>query len=315
MSNPGRGLCRRWGGAVALVAALALVIPAHAVAGESYPVSAGSLVFGVTSGTHGYRIRFSEWERSDRRHFKVIADGHDATVTYAVPAGGAPADGVVANLGRRGRFDLRVMPVGKVHRLRLPRACEGRPGRWQDAYLVGTASFRGERGYTEAHVRRIPVVTESWPGFRCHDFEGGQLRGPSRRAQVFAQRLGVSFGAVLYPPHSTPADQRATFRASLNAVGGRVRISREVRVAAPEASFTFPGGPLLPEVVTVEPPQPFSGSASFTRSPESTFAWSGDLSVEFPGMDRIPLAGPGFAAGVCAIDDCVRQELERERPR
>ncbi|HET7508324.1 MAG TPA: hypothetical protein VFJ53_08205, partial [Solirubrobacterales bacterium] len=91
-------------------------------------------------------------------------------------------------------------------------------------------------------------------------------------------------------------------------------ISREVKVGATESTFVFPGGPKLPEEVTVEPPKPFAGSAAFTRTPESTFSWSGDLSVEFPGMNPVRLAGPGFGAGVCAVDGCVSQEPEPEPP-
>jgi hypothetical protein len=297
------------------VVVLTLVIPVQAVAGDSYPVSGGSLVFGVTSGMHGYRIHFSEWERRDRRYFKIVVDGHHATVTYAVPAGRAPADGVAATLGRRGRFDLRLRPVGRVRGLGLPSRCEGRRGRWQPGYLLGTARFRGERSYTEVHVRRIPVVVESWPGFRCHYAEGGGRGGISRRAQVFAHRRGVGFGAVLFP-RALGSCRSAGHLQSLDGRKCRARVDlREVRIPAPETSFAFRGGPKLPEEVTVEPPRPFSGSARFTRSPESTFSWSGDLAVEFPGMDPIRLAGPGFDAGVCAVDSCVRQEPEREPPR
>lgn len=303
----------RWGGVLA-AAALVFTAPAHAVAGDTYPVSGGSLVYGLLSGSNGYRVHFSEWERHHRRRFKVVVDGHHATVTYEVPAGRAPADGVAANLGRRGRFDLRLRPVGKVKRLGLPRGCEGRHGRWQDGYLIGTAGFHGERSYTDALERRTAIVVESWPAFSCHYTEGGGPHGKPRRAQVFAHRRGLSFGAVLSTRHSTPASRRATFRASMYASAGRMLISREVRVPATESSFAFPGGPKLPEEVTVKPPRPFAGSASFTRSPESTFSWSGDLTVEFPGMDPIRLTGPSFGAGVCALDGCARQEPERESP-
>jgi hypothetical protein len=306
----------RWGGAVVVAAALLLAAPAHAVAGDAYPVSGGSLVFGMLTGTDGYRIHFSEWERGHGRHFKVVVDGHDASLTYAVPAGRAPADGIVANLGRRGRFELRLGRLGMVRRLGYSSQCEGVPGRWQRGYMIGIAHFRGERGYTstDIHVGRIPIVIESWPAFRCHYAHGGGPRVKPRRAQVFARRGGLGFGAVLHARHSGPADQRAFFRAWMDGSAGRMWISREVMVPAPESSFVFPGGPKLPEEVTVEPPKPFAGSASFIRSPESTFSWSGDLTVEFPGMNPVRLAGPGFGAGVCGVDSCVRQEPEREPP-
>ena len=45
---------------------------------------------------------------------------------------------------------------------------------------------------------------------------------------------------------------------------------------------------------TVEPPRPFSGSASFSRSAQST--WIGSLGVELPGVGIVPLTGDEYAA-------------------
>ncbi|HKZ13722.1 MAG TPA: hypothetical protein VJL81_07750 [Solirubrobacterales bacterium] len=304
---------RPCGGALAIIVALLLGAPVHAVAADTYPVSGGSLVYGLVSGTDGYRVHFSEWARNHRHRFKVAVDGHHATVTYEVPAGRDPADGIAANLGRRGRFGLRLVKTGKPKDLAYQDWCEGPHGHWQRGYLSGIGRFRGENGYTEVHFRRVRVIFESWPSFRCHYAEGGG-GGEPRRAQVFAHRRSVGFGAVLASRHAAPADRRVLFRAWMGDSAGRLRIAREVRVPATESSFSFPGGPKLPEEVTVEPPSPFAGTATFSRTPESTFSWSGDLSVEFPGTRPIRLAGPSFGAGVCDADRCVRQEPEREPP-
>ncbi len=309
-----RAIGRRRVGVLAVAIAVLLGVPGHASADGTYPVAAGSLVFGALPGGHGYRIHFSEWERQGRRRFKAVARGRGAIVTYQVPVGSAPTEGIAANLGRRGRFDLHLRRTGKPRRLRFGKGCEGEPGRWWRGYLVGSARFRGERGYAEAQARRIPVVVESWKAFRCHYAGGEQHRGRVRRAQVYAHRGPLGFGAVLATRHSAPADERAIFRAWTSERAGRMRIYREVTAPAPESTFAFPGGPKLPEVVTVAPPKPFAGSATFARTPESTFTWTGDLSVEFPGLGPVRLAGPRFAAGVCALRGCVREEPEREPP-
>jgi hypothetical protein len=304
----------RWGLLLAAATALLLIAPAAAVAGNTYPVSGGSLVYtSRLSATNGYRFQFSANERRQRRHFKLTVEGHHATVTYETKGGQAPANGIAVDLGRRGRFDLRFVPAGKVKTLGVGRGCEGPKGRWQRGYLVGVGRFRGERDYTEAHVRRIPAISESWPAIRCHFAQGGG-HGSPRRAQVFAHRRSVGFGAVLDRRDLAPFGSRALFRAWEYRRAGRMQISREVKVRAPESTFTFPGGPKLPEDVALTPPAPFTGSATFSRSPESTFAWSGDLAVAFPGTGRIPLTGVGFGAGVCALEGCVRQEPEREPP-
>jgi hypothetical protein len=312
MSAPGSG---RWRGVLAATAVLLLFAPASALAGSTYRVSGGSLVYTPhLAAKDGYRIQFSENERRRRRHFHLTVEGHHATVTYEVGGGGPPADGIAVDLGRRGRFDLHFVSAGKVRTLGIGRGCEGPRGRWQRGYLVGAARFRGERDYTEARVRRIPAVSESWPAIRCRYAEGGRGHGLPRRAQVLAHRGDIGFGAILYRRDLVPFGSRALFRAWDYDRAGRMRISREVMLRAPESTFAFPGAPKLPEDVTLAPPSPFTGTASFSRSPESTFIWSGDLAVAFPGTGRIPLTGPGFEAGVCALEGCVRQEPEREPP-
>ena len=297
----------------AVTAALLFATPMQAAgAGGTYPVPAGSLVFGHLPGSNGYRVNFSESGGRHGERFKAVVKGHHGTVTYTVPAGRDPAAGIAANLGRRGRFDLRLR-LGKVRRLRLGHGCEGEPGRWQRGYAYGSARFRGERHYTDARSRRIPIVFESWQAFRCHYTEGPR-NGQARRAQVYANRPGLGFGALLSARPATPVDQRAIYRAWDYANAGRMAISREIKVLAPASTFAFPGGPQVPEDMTVDPPKPFDGSASFTRTPESTFTWTGDLTVEFPGLAPIRLTGTSFNAGVCAIEGCVRREREREPP-
>jgi hypothetical protein len=297
-----------WGGAVAALAALTLGAPASAVASHIYVVPAGSLTFAHLDGTNGYRIHFSENERHQRRHFKLTVIGHHATISYQVPTGRTAA-GVVADLGRRGRFGLRFVPVGKVRSLGLGRRCEKHEGRWQDGYLVGTARFRGEGDFTEVRIRRIPALSESWPRFRCRYGKSGLGRyGARRQVDVRAQRRGLEFDAALLNRHAAPPGRRVTLRAWSGGQAGRMWISREVKVSAAEPAFTFPGGPKLPEEVTVTPPPPFIGSATFARTPESTFTWTGDLAVDFPGLEPIHLAGPAFSVSVCGLEACVRQD-------
>ena len=132
------------------------------------------------------------------------------------------------------------------------------------------------------------------------------------RARVIAYRREVGFGAVLAP--TSAAGPPAAFRAWDYSGRGNLRISRDVRVTAPETTFAFPGGPKLPEEVSVTPPAPFTGTASFTRTSESTFTWAGDLAVQFPGTGPIHLAGPRYGVRVCAADRCMNEGSESERP-
>jgi hypothetical protein len=70
-----------------------------------------------------------------------------------------------------------------------------------------------------------------------------------------------------------------------------MRIQRVVAVPGPTRSFVFEDNL---RSATVEPPAPFSGSASFERATKGRKTWTGDLSASFPGRAGVPLAGPKF---------------------
>jgi hypothetical protein len=50
---------------------------------------------------------------------------------------------------------------------------------------------------------------------------------------------------------------------------------------------------------TLQPPAPFSGSATFHLVDQKTATWTGDLAVEMPGLGELPLTGDGIDAGLC----------------
>jgi hypothetical protein len=70
-----------------------------------------------------------------------------------------------------------------------------------------------------------------------------------------------------------------------------MRIQRLVAVAGPTRSFLFEDNL---RTATVQPPAPFSGSASFERVARGRKTWTGDLSVSLPGRPGVSLAGPEF---------------------
>jgi hypothetical protein len=300
-------------GVAASTVAIALAIPAAAVAGGSYVVPAGFTTTGVLHGSGGFKEQL--WE-NDRRDAKLTVMGHHAKTTYAV-AGGPVADGrVSARLGKRGGFDLRFLPAGRTRRFKVQGNCEGAPYRFQRGYLVGHFAFRGERDYTRARGRRIPAARESWPALRCEYVEGRREHHPLKEPRLRVagwtyEGRGVYFDAALFHRDGRPADQRVEYLAQLSGRAGQVSIQRKVTVAAPEDGIAFPGLPQVPEEVAVGPPAPFTGSAEFLRTHESTFTWTGDLAVDFPGLGRVRLAGPRFGARLCTLEGCISREPER----
>ncbi len=296
---------------MALMAALALVVPAGASATGTYATHAGFSTTGVIDGSNGFKAQF--WEGS-RRKFKLTVKGHHSTTTYTVDGGPVSGGRVSARLGKRGTVDLRFVPVGKPRFFKPPSWCEGPPYRWQLGHLIGHLAFHGERDYTHARGHRLYAARETLPSLRCRYASGPEYHPDDEaRAWVGAwsyQRRALHFGAALFHRDARPRGRRVEFRASISDGAGRVRIDREVAVAAPEDMISFPRGPLS-ESATVSPPAPFSGTATFTRTRESSFTWTGDLAVKFPGIDPVRLAGPRFGAQLCTLEGCISRDQER----
>jgi hypothetical protein len=301
----------------ALVAVALLALPAVASAGsKTYTYSGGSVTYARVHGSNGYRVNFSE---TGKGYFAVRASGHGTSTVFGLHGGAVAGGRMSANLGRRGGAHLRFVADGKARSIPVPSWCTGRPGQWQPGYLVGGFRFHAERDFTEVSLHKIPAAREVWSGGRCRYLSGSAYgkRLRQRRARLNVRPAKSDkhapaeyFGATIYHRHARPKGRRAVFRVERREAAGRIAITREAKVEAPESTFRFPGGPKLPEEVEVKPPAPFSGSASFVRTPESTFEWVGDLSVELPGIDPVRLAGPAFSASVCEPGGCVRQDSE-----
>jgi hypothetical protein len=316
----------RWGGAaVALLVALGLLAPPSSLAGGTFSYGPGSVTYARVQATHGYQVNFSE---NGKGYFFVRVKGHGATTDFAMHAKRALPDHLVANFGKRGRFDLRFVPVGRRETIPIVDWCQGPKGSWRAGYLVGQAHFRTERGYAQIHIHRVPAAEETWSHLTC-ELANVSLPGhPKEKRASFAAVAStsphgfsltgpertLSFRVTQYYRHAKRADHQVVFAAELKESAGRVSIDRKVAVAAGERSLLFPGAPQLPEEVEVKPPAPFTGSAEFLRTRESTFTWTGDLAVTFPGLDPIRLTGPRFGAGVCAGERCVTQTPEEEMP-
>ncbi len=303
-----------------LAIAVGMLVPAGAVAGETFGFGPGSVIYARVSATHGYRVNFSE---NDKGYFFVRVKGHGTTTDFAMHTRRARPGHVVADFGRRGRFDLHFVPVGRPEALPVGGRCQGRPGSWQPGRLVGTARFRTERGYARIDLHHVFAADESWSHVVC---EFGNLAGlfghtKEKRDTLAAIAIGpdaaskgskrrLDFQMTRYYRHAKPAAKRVLFIAELKEGIGRVSIDRKVVVATSERSLRFPGLPQMPEEVEVKPPLPFSGTAELLRTHESTFTWTGDLDVSFPGLDPMRLTGPRFGVAVCASEACVLSQAE-----
>jgi hypothetical protein len=303
---------------------LALLAPTSALAAETFSFGPGAVTYARLQATHGYRVNFSETEGG---YFFVRVKGHGSTTDFATRTGRTPGAHLRADFGGRGRFDLRFVPKGTPESLAISESCEGDKGVWQPGYLVGRARFRTELGFAQIRIHRVFASRESWSHQVC-EFTGAGLQfggHPKEKRTTFAATAAtypkdaglfaapersLTFRATQFFRHAKPAARRVDYLAELRENTGRVTVHRKVLVAAPERSLLFPGVPRLPEEIAVEPPAPFGGSAELLRTPESTFTWSGDLAVTFPGLAPIRLTGPRFSAEVCTHKGCASRGAE-----
>jgi hypothetical protein len=143
---------------------------------------------------------------------------------------------------------------------------------------------------------------------RCRYLEGGSRKWTATFDAFREVAPNVSFTMRRYAKQLRPNSRRVEFRARTGASRGPVGIFRTVSAVADVSSFVLSDPKAAPENFTLAPPPPFSGTATFQRTPESVFAWDGDLSIQFPGAAPLALAGPEFNTSYCALRSCVSQD-------
>jgi hypothetical protein len=254
------------------------------------------------AGTHGYRLTI----HADSSSTFVMAAKGAASVNYMVFRSRLEGDKIDARLPGIGRVALRFHERSRTHE-RSTGSCPASLVR--KGVFVGWVKIRGERDYTSAESRHVrgQIVRES----------SGKCR---RRATARASSAGselvdastergpgyLSFMAFSSPP--TRLEDNLVFIASL------VRVHREMVVFHQRAAIGKDPASLEiaapPRSATVDPPAPFTGSASFQQEAAKQFSWTGDLAVELPGIGEVRLAGPKFETNLCIGRRCRGDEDE-----
>jgi hypothetical protein len=285
---------RRWTICLGLIALFCGAIPATAVAAGSTlavtvepPVVEGGFRL---HGTHGYSISviaFSDRESKGTIDFTVRR--HGASASYNAPAK-VTQDAIHADLGPIGRVD--VVRYASGEKKTVHPKCLGGPLTYEPGTYEGVIEFNGERGYTQASDDRVAQLP-AWLVFASHGACGsgsGETSGPGEpgarlRGSSFAHGRALSFQVNKNSPKA-----KTVFTASLRERRDGIRIDRELAGEASPSAFHF--DPHL-RTATLNPPPPFSGSASLSRSRNSySPIWTGDLKLAFPGHP-VGLAGSG----------------------
>lgn len=298
----GRGKIYAWGAFLVLVASLA--IPALASAGpqrrDDFTFDASRRIEVRLRGTKGYAVSLFA---SGSSSVDLTVTGHHATVQYTA-RGRATRRLVKARFGRFGRVSVHFHPSQKPHRVPQPGGnCEGRGELVEPGVFVGTIRFDGEKHYTEVHASRARGKISYKAKEVCHEFDS---RGHSLGFLVLnaaEKNGGASFTA--FKPLSKAFPDESSFMAMVAEFQRNLIITRSILGQSNGDAFAtvMSHGKLIR--ATVEPPAPFSGSATYSKtSAVPSENWTGDLAVEFPGIGKVSLAGPEFCAESALLTSC-----------
>jgi hypothetical protein len=311
---------------VAMAALLVLVAPTGAGAAKVYhqPASVTADLHGT--GTGGFQFYLFGFDRGVVFSLaKLRGEGLETVSYYSLHRERRPEfedgrlDLKVGKLGHfRGHFVARSTKTQK-----LQKGCTGEPTTIEDGYFVGSFAFHGERGYTSIHADREKGSLTRMGAAKCviaKEHRGH--RSPSRRAKKEAElerereagefRLvaGDAEGRLILQAsreeaprelHSQPTDFEVTLDGGK---AGSFDVSRsasffEFGRDAASTSFVVPNLAAPLTEATLEPPAPFSGSATFHLDTPKSASWTGDLAVELPGLGKTPLTGKQIYAGLC----------------
>ena len=225
--------------------------------------------------------------------------------------------GFEAKLPGVGRIAVEFRPRGQAMPIPVPRSCSGRPGSEQKGFFVGTIELHGEHGFTEVTASRARgTVTRTYPQ-TCKlprdrgkkDVEPKTDDEPETAMLIATDRkAGLSFSATRFDFGGDEGPAVLIFSAISFEERRGMTIFRMVRSFAPLKTFSA-AAPGAPSTATVEPPAPFTGSASYSLGPDGSPSWTGNLSVPLPGGEPARLAGKRFESQLCIGADCSGEEF------
>jgi hypothetical protein len=269
-------------------------------------------------GTNGYSVSIDVLDGRPRLTAVRQAGPETSIVLYRQTKRRDIGNDLDADFGKAGRLKARFVPQ-KVVEVKAPKDCVGDPIVAQSGYFVGRLTFHGEGDFTSFQAHRLRGAATRYGSWTCRADPGASSieMGGVGRAITGLPSGGTRFEAVTEPARpGFPAT--STYGAITDHREGSVDILQSVVVPAP-APLAIPDlTKALPATVTIEPPAPFSGSATIEAASRATATLNGDLSVDFPAAGDVHLTGPGVAAGLCRDYTCTKslpKALTPQSPR
>jgi hypothetical protein len=250
-------------------------------------------------GSHGYRLLISARLATVTIGVAKASDtARSGSSTTYVARGVSGPNGIHADFQQFGRVDVSFHPTAPAARGLPPDCFGGTTGAATiPGYFTGTIDFEGQGGYTILRSHRVRGEVVLPPTEQCPLVAGGANpleEDPSAELPPSKTRMTLSAldksgtGGLLFVARRAG---KTGFYAERFGTVGQIGLLSLDYALGPRSSFTSD-----PQVShgTVQPPAPFTGSATLRRGPGGKRIWSGDLAAVFPGDETVPLTGTEF---------------------
>ncbi len=302
---------------VAFIAAVGLVTvapPAGAIAKPGYRVDPGGLELILpVEKKSGYVISVSAYRR---QRVQVELGAASSRIRYSTN-GRVSGRHIAADFGALGRIEVNLHLNHYGPGVLRRKHCKGRgpmegEGTYQGTIQLSQAagvprvSVRGGRFYLERRFRQ--VCKRRRPRLKPGPYEKLKRKVEEGLLVVRGKAEGrtVRLDARVFAFRGSPRYSGGALSTTAYESREDVRITRSTWSSFYRNSLVMSKRGKEPETVVVKPPKLFAGSALYSRSPGSSPSWTGDLRVDLPGTDGVPLTGPGIGAVFCrgAVDSC-----------
>ncbi len=220
------------------------------------------------------------------------SSGKRVALTQYVARGVQTPERLQATFGKLGHVSMRFREsrhrpwFGKHRRCRGADRFVTRRG-----VFVGNFQFRGESDYLAIRAHRAEGAISSVAAKCRRHHRPSHAHSSSQSDETFSgliatQRNGVN--STVFAGLSFRG--RRVFLAQREESRGRMSVLRSAVVIGPgelPLNGTLTAGRFSPGT-------PFHGTGRYQAAPDGSTSWLGNLSVDFPGAPRSPLAGPAF---------------------
>lgn len=286
---------------VPALAILALLAAAPAATAATNPEPDPALIEFELDGSNGL---YAHVEGFDDSITLSIGNRRGGAVSYEVEGESTEA-GLKAQFGKLGLVEVTFEPTKTLDESKPPKQCKGEPWTHSEGLFTGTIQFTGEREYVRVDATRAKGRMNVTPEWKCPEREGPVRLpdGPPSRprakpeskadiATFSARSRQCRCGLSSFALRGRKGKGSSFFFATKVENREGMKIERATYAKAGPAAFTFNH---KAGTARLDPPHPFTGTATFKRRPGRDL-WRSTLRVPLLGADPISLRGRGFRA-------------------